>query len=47
LAGAKAKLAQMDQIGARRMQAVQLGIPTFTDAASRASTTRPKFPQHR
>ena len=47
LAGAQAKLAQMDQISARRRQAVQLGIPTFTDAAGRTSTTRPKFPQHR
>ena len=39
LAGARAKLAQMDQISARRSQAVQLGIPTFTDAAGRTSTT--------
>ena len=38
LAGAEAKLAQMDQIAARRSQAVDLGIPTFTDAASRTST---------
>lgn len=38
LAGARAKLAQMDQITARRSSAVQLGIPTFTDAAGRTST---------
>ena len=38
LAGARAKLAQMDQIVARRSQAVQLSIPTFTDTAGRAST---------
>lgn len=38
LAGARAKLDQMDQITARRRQAVQLGIPTFTDAAARTST---------
>ena len=46
LAGARAKLAQMDQISARRKQAVQLGIPTFTDAAGRASTGRPNNPHH-
>jgi hypothetical protein len=39
LAGARAKLAQMDQIAARRRNAVQLGIPTFTDAAGRATGT--------
>jgi hypothetical protein len=38
LAGARAKLAQMDQITARRVQTAQLGIPTFTDAAGRTST---------
>jgi integrase len=47
LAGAGAKLAQMDQISARRSQAVQLGIPTFTHAAGRASTTHPNVPEHR
>jgi hypothetical protein len=47
LAGAQAKLAQMDQISARRSQAVQLGIPTFTDAAGRTSTTHPNVPEHR
>ena len=41
LAGAEAKLAQMDQIAARRGQAVDLGMPTFTDAASRTSTSPP------
>jgi hypothetical protein len=39
LAGARAKLAQMDQITATRSQPVQLGIPIFTDAAGRISTT--------
>jgi hypothetical protein len=38
LAGAHAKLAQMDQITARRTHAVQLGIPNFTDTASRTTT---------
>ena len=37
LAGANAKLAQMDHISARRTQAVQLGIPSFTDTAGRAT----------
>lgn len=37
LAGAKAKLAQMDQISANRTKAVQLGIPSFTDTAGRAA----------
>jgi hypothetical protein len=40
LAGAEVKLAQMDQIAARRGQAVDLSIPTFTDAAGRTSTAR-------
>jgi len=38
LAGAHAKLAQMDQITTRRSAAVQLGIPAFTDAAGRTTT---------
>ena len=38
LAGARAKLAQIDQITARRNDTVQLGIPTFTDAAGRTNT---------
>jgi integrase len=46
LAGAGAKLAQMDQISARRSQAVQLGIPAFTHAAGRASTAHPNAPEH-
>ena len=37
LAGANAKLAHMDQISANRTQAVQLGIPSFTDTAGRAA----------
>jgi hypothetical protein len=37
LAGAKAKLAQMDQISGRRTHAVHLGIPSFTDTAGRAT----------
>ena len=40
LAGARAKLAQMDQITARRGNStVDLGIPSFTEAASRTVTT--------
>jgi hypothetical protein len=31
----------MDQITTRRSQATDLGIPTFTDAASRTSTSPP------
>jgi hypothetical protein len=31
----------MNQIAARRGQAVDLSIPTFTDAASRTSTSPP------
>ena len=38
LAGARAKLADMDQITTRRNQTVQLGVPAFTDAAGRSST---------
>ena len=41
LAGAEAKLAQMDQITARRTRPSDLGIPTFTDAASRTPSTSP------
>ena len=45
LAGAHAKLAQMDQITARRTHAVQLGIPSFTDTAGRTTTdTTPAQP---
>jgi Phage integrase family len=39
LAGAEAKLAQMDQITTQRNHTVQLGIPGFTDAAGRTITT--------
>jgi hypothetical protein len=38
LAGAQHKLAQMDQIAARRDAAVHLGIPNFPDVTGRAST---------
>lgn len=39
LAGARAKLAQMDQIDARRTSTTHLGIPTFTDTTARTVTT--------
>jgi hypothetical protein len=39
LAGARYKLAQMDQITARRATAVSLGIPAFPDTAGRTVTT--------
>jgi Phage integrase family len=39
LAGAETKLTQMDQISAQRNHTVQLGIPSFTDAAGRTITT--------
>ncbi|HLN68634.1 MAG TPA: hypothetical protein VK280_15345, partial [Streptosporangiaceae bacterium] len=39
LAGARDKLAQMDQIAARRSAAVHLGMPAFADAAGRTVTT--------
>ena len=39
LAGARHKLAQMDQITARRAAAVSLGIPAFPDAADRTVTS--------
>ena len=39
LAGARNKLAQMDQISARRNTAVNLGIPSFTEAAGRTINT--------
>jgi hypothetical protein len=39
LAGARDKLAQMDQITARRSTAISLGMPGFADAASRTVTT--------
>ena len=46
LAGARAKLTQMDQITDRRDQTVQLGIPTFTDAAGRTNTSPSNQPNH-
>jgi hypothetical protein len=45
LAGARDKLAQMDQIATRRDTAVHLGIPTFSDAAGRASRSGPDHNQ--
>ena len=39
LAGARDKLAQMDQIDARRTSTTHLGIPTFTDTTARTVTT--------
>ncbi len=42
LAGAEAKLAQMDQIAARRATAVNLGIPTYGQAAGRDITATPR-----
>ena len=39
LAGARGKLAQMDQITAHRRGNVDLGIPTFPDVAARTVTT--------
>ncbi len=38
LASARSKLAQMDQITARRSTAINLGIPAFADAAGRTVT---------
>ena len=39
LTGAREKLAQMDEISDRRVIAVNLGIRTFSQAASRIATT--------
>jgi hypothetical protein len=39
LAGARHKLAQIDQITARHAAAVSLGIPAFPDVAGRSATT--------
>jgi len=39
LVGAEAKLAQMDQISAQRNHTVQLGLPSFADAAGRTSAS--------
>ena len=46
LAGARDKLAQMDQITTNRNTAVHLGIPTFSDAAGRASRSGPAHNQN-
>ena len=46
LAGARDKLAQMDQIAARRSATITLGMPSFADAAGRTVTT-PASPQRR
>jgi hypothetical protein len=39
LTGARSKLAEMDQISARRNTAVNLGIPSFSEVAGRTSST--------
>jgi hypothetical protein len=44
LAGARRKLAQMDEITARRHGSTQLGMPTFPDVAGRAVTTPATHP---
>ena len=44
LAGARHKLAQMDEITARRGHTVGLGIPAFPDVAGRAVTTMATLP---
>ena len=43
-AGARHKLAQMDQITARRHGSTQLGMPAFPDVAGRAVTTPATHP---
>jgi hypothetical protein len=47
LAGARAKLSQMDQITARRAAAIHLGIPGFHDAAGRTVITPATAPASR
>ena len=44
LAGADQKLAQMDQITAQRSRAVQLGMPSFPQAAGRTITAPARKP---
>jgi hypothetical protein len=39
LAGAKNKIAQLDETLARRAEAVELGMPQFTDLAGRSIAT--------
>jgi hypothetical protein len=41
LAGASGKLAQMDQITARRSATINLGMPDFADAAAAQSPPQP------
>lgn len=43
LAGARDKLAQMNQITARRSATISLGMPGFASAASRTVTTPASF----
>ena len=45
LAGARSKLAQMDQISVRRNTAVNLGIPSFSEVAGRTISTTPDASQ--
>jgi hypothetical protein len=45
LAGAEQKLAQMDQITAQRSRAVQLGMPSFPQAAGRNIIPPPRTPE--
>ena len=44
LAGARTKLAQMDQIATRRASSVELGIPSFTDSAGRTTSPTQSSP---
>ena len=44
LAGARAKLAQMDLIAERRADAVNLGMPSFAEAAGRTPTATLRSP---
>ena len=46
LAGANAKLVQMDQISASRTTTVDLGIPSFTDTAGRITDSADDRNQH-
>jgi len=45
LAGARSKLAEMDQISARRSTAVHLGIPSFSEAADRTNGANSPTPR--
>ena len=44
LAAAAAKLTQMDELAARQATAVDLGMPAFTETASRTTTTPAALP---